>query len=98
MVKFDKTLSRAADVLVELRAAESQRKLTPKAFKKEARKLAGCTASRLDHIEILLGESRASDAALAFIRKVTKEFCETTYVRPFSNAGKAMRIFGALSN
>lgn len=91
---FDKTLASAADVMAELRSSEAMRKLTPKAFRREALRAAGCKGPRVAEIEELLANSHASDAALAFVRRLAREFGESQYVRPFKDAAQALRIFG----
>lgn len=93
---FNRCVSNAADVQIELSSLESQTKLSANAFLAEAMWTAKCTLSLLGRIEKKLKETNAP-AITAFLRKIAKEFAEPTSPRPpndLARVSKIGRIYG----
>ncbi|MCH7935942.1 MAG: hypothetical protein IH994_02480 [Proteobacteria bacterium] len=93
--KLDVLLNEGAEVLRELKRFEDSRKLTFDAFYALALRIADCDKKRIAQVEKIIETKHGVEHIAAIVRRLSKEFSEARYVKPFPDPSKAVRIFGS---
>ena len=92
---LDQLIDSAVDCRRKLRHLEAGRKLTFKAFYKEALELAGCDAATIEQLAEDIANKPGTRHVQMFISKLVRVFREPTYPRCTRDPGKVLNVYGS---